>query len=130
MITTHIYSIEKDVQVAIGRIKNMEAPEVVKEKILEFVSFVKEANGIGPHREYFYYSRLQQLAQLMHDRILNPSRNDVIHAIAQLRSTKTNRKTMYSPASISDFKNVLKKLVKYMNDGSYQNSGPIFMPIK
>lgn len=117
MTTNLIYSIEKDVQVAIRRIKSIEAPELVKEKILEFVSFVKEANGIGPHREYFYYSRLQQLAQLMQEKILNPSRNDVIHAIAQLRGTRTNRKTMYSPASISDFKKVLKKFIKYVNDG-------------
>jgi integrase len=117
MASNHIYSIDRDVQVAISRIRDMQAPEQVKEKIIEFVSFVKEANGIGPHREYFYYSRLQQLALLMQDKLLNPSRKDVIQAIAQLRSTRTNRKTMYSPASISDFKKVLKKFVKYVNDG-------------
>ena len=117
MEPNNVYPIERNVQVAIKRIKDMKAPEQVKEKIIEFVSFLKEANGIGPHREYFYYSRLQQLALLMQDKILNPSKKDVIQVIARLRSTRTNRKTLYSPASISDFKKVLKKFVKYVNGG-------------
>ena len=116
-IMNHVYSITEDVAAAKHRIKESSLPAEVKSKVLEFVSYVKESAGIGPHREYFYYTRLQTLASIMGRSILAPKKEDVIGAIAELRETKTNRHTYYSPATISDFKKVLKKFVSYLNDG-------------
>ncbi len=112
-----IYQVEKDVIRAKERLRKSDFPDSVKEKIVEFITFIKEANGITKHREYFYYTRLQVLADVLRDKLLNPSREDVIMAISNLRDRKTNRHTNYSAASISDFKKVLKKFVKYVNDG-------------
>lgn len=112
-----IYDIEREVETVKESIENSGLPDNVKAKIFEFVSFVRESVGITKHREYFYLTRLKVLAGIMGESILNPTMNQVISAIAKLRDTTTNRGTPYSPASMSDFKKVLKKFVKYANDG-------------
>lgn len=116
MKDNHIYPLERDLDGAKRRIADCRAPKSVKDKIFEFVTYVKETSGIKAHREIFYYARLQVLAELMQEKLLNPSKEDVINAIGSLRSTKTNRHTYYSAASMSDFKKVLKKFVGYVNE--------------
>lgn len=116
-IMNHVYPIDKDVAAAKKRLGQSSIPKEVQNKILEFVSYVKESAGIGPHREYFYYTRLQTLGLIMGKNLLDPQREDVIQAIAELRETKTIRGTYYSPATISDFKKVLKKFQMYLHDG-------------
>ena len=71
-----------------NRIQSSGLPSEIKEKIFEFVSFTKEANGIKEHREYFYPTRLQVLANTMGSSILDPQMKDVINAIASLRGPR------------------------------------------
>lgn len=112
-----IYNVKGNIESVKKRIKNSTLPENVKDKIFEFVDMLKEGSGIKEHRQFFYYERLIILAELLREKILNPSKQDVIKAISELRDRITIRHTAYSPSTISDFKKVLKKFVKYANDG-------------
>ena len=112
-----IYNVKGNIESVKKRIKNSTLPENVKDKIFEFVDMLKEGSGIKEHRQFFYYERLVILAELLREKIINPSKQDVIKAISGLRDRITIRHTAYSPSTISDFKKVLKKFVKYANDG-------------
>jgi site-specific recombinase XerD len=112
-----IYNVKGNIESVKKRLKNSTLPENVKEKIFEFVDVLREGSGIKEHRQYFYYERLIILSEVLGERILNPSKQDVIKAIAELRDRTTIRHASYSPSTISDFKKVLKKFVKYVNDG-------------
>ena len=89
---------------------------VLKDKIFEFVDTLREGSGIREHRQYFYFERLMVLGDVLGEKLLNPSKSDVIKEIGELRDRTTVRHAPYSPASISDFKKVLKKFVKYVTD--------------
>ncbi len=112
-----IYEVERNLEVVKQRLKNSGLPNNVKDKIFEFVSTLREGSGIKEHRQYYYFERLIILADILQDRLLNPSKKDAIECIATLRDKTTNRHTHYSPATISDFKKVLKKFVKWANEG-------------
>ena len=112
-----IYNVKGNIESIKKRLKNSTLPENVKDKIFEFVDVLREGSGIKEHRQYFYYERLIILSEVLGERILNPSKQDVIKAIAELRDRTTIRHASYSPSTISDFKKVLKKFVKYSNDG-------------
>jgi site-specific recombinase XerD len=112
-----IYNVKGNIESVKKRLKNSTLPENVKDKIFEFVDMLKEGSGIKEHRQFFYYERLIILSEVLGEKILNPSKQDVIKAIAELRDRITIRHTAYSPSTISDFKKVLKKFVKYVNDG-------------
>ena len=112
-----IYNVERNVEKARERLANSSLSDNVKEKISEFISVLVEGNGIKKHREYFYFERLGILAEILGNKILKPSKNDVIKCIAELRNRTTIRHTKYRPSTISDFKKTLKKFVKYVNDG-------------
>ena len=112
-----IYNVKGNIESIKKRIENSELPKSVKDKIFEFVNILKEGSGIKEHRQFFYYERLIILSEVLGEKILNPSKQDVIKAIAELRDRITIRHTAYSPSTISDFKKVLKKFVKYVNDG-------------
>ena len=83
-----------------------------------FVSVLREGSGIREHRQYYYFERLILLAGILKEKLLNPSRSDVLCCISILRDRTTVRHTHYSPSTISDFKKFLKKFVKYANDGN------------
>ena len=112
-----IYNVKGNIESVKKRLKNSTLPENVKDKIFEFVDMLKEGSGIKEHRQFFYYERLIILSEVLGEKILNPSKQDVIKAISELRDRITIRHTAYSPSTISDFKKVLKKFVKYANDG-------------
>ena len=112
-----IYNVKQNIESVKQRLKNSALSENVKDKIFEFVDTLREGSGIKEHRQYFYFERLMVLGDVLGEKILNPSKSDVIKAIGELRDRTTVRHTPYSPASISDFKKVLKKFVKYVNDG-------------
>ena len=112
-----IYSVKQNLESAKQRLKNSGLPDNVKDKIFEFVDVLREGSGIKEHRQYFYYERLLILSEVLGERILNPSKQDVLKAISELRDRTTIRHASYSPSTISDFKKVLKKFVKYANDG-------------
>ena len=112
-----IYNVKGNIESVKKRIENSELPKSVKDKIFEFVNILKEGSGIKEHRQFFYYERLIILSEVLGEKILNPSKQDVIKAISELRDRITIRHTNYSPSTISDFKKVLKKFVKYVNDG-------------
>jgi site-specific recombinase XerD len=112
-----IYNVKGNIESVKKRLKNSTLPENVKDKIFEFVDVLREGSGIKEHRQFFYYERLIILSEVLGEKILNPSKQDVIKAIAELRDRITIRHTAYSPSTISDFKKVLKKFVKYVNDG-------------
>ena len=112
-----IYNVKGNIESVKKRIENSELPKSVKDKIFEFVNILKEGSGIKEHRQFFYYERLIILSEVLGEKILNPSKLDVINAISKLRDRITIRHTAYSPSTISDFKKVLKKFVKYVNDG-------------
>ena len=112
-----IYNVKQNIESVKQRLKNSALPDNVKDKIFEFVDTLREGSGIKEHRQYFYFERLMVLGDVLGEKILNPSKSDVIKAIGELRDRTTVRHTPYSPASISDFKKVLKKFVKYVNDG-------------
>lgn len=112
-----IYRVKGNVESVKKRLKNSNLPENVKDKIFEFVNTLTVGAGIKEHRQYFYFERLIILSNVLGEKILNPSKNDVFNAIAKLMDTKTVRKKNYSKSTISDFKKVLKKFVKYVNDG-------------
>jgi integrase/recombinase XerD len=86
-----IYDVDKYVESAKLKLQNSNIPDDVKQKIREFVAFMREANGISKHRENFYLTRLKILACVMGSSILKPSKNDVINAIGRLKDTRTNR---------------------------------------
>ena len=112
-----IYSVKQNLESAKQRLRNSTLPENVKDKIFEFVDVLREGSGIREHRQYFYYERLLILSDVLGGKILNPSKQDVLKAISELRDRTTIRHASYSPSTISDFKKVLKKFVKYVNDG-------------
>ncbi len=112
-----IYNVKQNLETVKRRLKNLALPENVKDKIFEFVDVLREGSGIKEHRQYYYFERLLILTDVLGERILNPSKQDVIKAISELRDRTTMRHTPYSPSTISDFKKVLKKFVKYVNDG-------------
>ena len=112
-----IYNVKGNIESVKRRLKNSALLENVKDKIFEFVDTLKEGSGIKEHRQYYYFERLLILSDVLGEKILNPSKNDVLKAISELRDRTTVRHTPYSPATISDFKKVLKKFVKYANDG-------------
>ena len=111
-----IYRVKENLETVKQRLKNSALPENVKDKIFEFVDTLREGSGIKEHRQYFYYERLIILSDVLGEKILKPEHKDVIKAIGALRDKETNRHTHYSPATISDFKKVLKKFVKYVYD--------------
>ena len=112
-----IYSVKQNLESAKQRLRNSTLPENVRDKIFEFVDVLREGSGIKEHRQYFYYERLLILSDVLGEKILNPSKQDVLKAISELRDRTTIRHSAYSPSTISDFKKVLKKFVKYVNDG-------------
>jgi site-specific recombinase XerD len=112
-----IYSVKQNLESAKQRLRNSTLPDNVKDKIFEFVDVLREGSGIREHRQYFYYERLLILSDVLGGKILNPSKQDVLKAISELRDRTTIRHASYSPSTISDFKKVLKKFVKYVNDG-------------
>ena len=112
-----IYSVKQNLESAKQRLRNSTLPDNVKDKIFEFVDVLREGSGIREHRQYFYYERLLILSDVLGEKILNPSKQDVLKAISELRDRTTIRHASYSPSTISDFKKVLKKFVKYVNDG-------------
>ena len=99
------------------RLRNSALPDNVKYRISEFVDVLREGSEIKEHRQYYYYERLLILSKVLGERILSPSKQDMIKAISKLRDRTTVRHASYSPSTISDFKKVLKKFVKYVNDG-------------
>ena len=112
-----IYRVKENLDTVKQRLRNSILPDNVKEKIFEFVDVLREGSGIKEHRQYFYFERLIILSDVLGEKILNPSKQDVLKAISELRDRTTIRHTAYSPSTISDFKKVLKKFVKYANDG-------------
>ena len=112
-----IYNVKQNLESVRRRLKTSALPENVKDKIFEFVDVLREGSGIKEHRQYYYFERLLILSDVLGEKILSPSKNDVIKSISELRDRTTVRHTPYSPATISDFKKVLKKFVKYVNDG-------------
>ena len=112
-----IYNVLQNLESVKKRLRNKDLPEIVKEKIFEFVNVLIVGSNIQAHRQYYYYERLIILSDVLGEKILNPSKEDVVEAIAKLMETKTIRKSNYSKSTISDFKKVLKKFVKYVNDG-------------
>ena len=111
-----IYSVKQNIESVKKRLSNSALPDNVKDKIFEFVDTLREGSGIREHRQYFYFERLMVLGDVLGEKLLNPSKSDVIKAIGELRDRTTVRHAPYSPASISDFKKVLKKFVKYVTD--------------
>lgn len=112
-----IYKVERNIKSVKKRIESSGLPKNVKDKIFEFVNTLTVGSGIKEHRQYYYYERLFILAEVLGEKILNPSKEDVVNAIAKLMDTQTIRKSNYSKSTISDFKKVLKKFVRYANDG-------------
>ena len=112
-----IYNVKGNIESVKKRIENSGLPDNVKSKVFEFVNTLTVGSGIKEHRQYYYYERLLILSDVLGEKILNPSKEDVFNAIAKLMDTQTIRKSNYSKSTISDFKKVLKKFVKYVNDG-------------
>ena len=112
-----IYNVKQNIESVKRRLKNSALPDNVKDKIFEFVETLREGSGIKEHRQFYYFERLLILSDVLGEKILKPSKQDVIKAIGELRDRTTVRHTPYSPSTISDFKKVLKKFVKYVNDG-------------
>ena len=79
-----IYHVKQNLEKVKQRLKNSDLPDNVKDKIFEFVEVLREGSGIKEHRQYFYYERLLILSEILEEKILNPSKQDVLNAISEL----------------------------------------------
>lgn len=111
--------IENNVRTEYERLSNSVISADAKEKIMDFVSNLKVEKEIGLHREYYYLTRLRKTAEMLKDKFLNPTEQDLKKLVTALSSTPiiiNSRKTgrTYSPRTIQDYKHGMKIFYTWM----------------
>ncbi|MCL5439619.1 MAG: site-specific integrase [Candidatus Thermoplasmatota archaeon] len=102
------------------RLKNVNIPDEYKNKIMEFVNDVR-LEGLSIDRLYFYAIRLRQIASIMPDTFLSPTKEDIKALISKLMQGKIGRRIKgwnhsgtYSDWGIENYKTTLKKFYKWI----------------
>ena len=98
----------------IKRIQNENISDDARNKILEFLRFIKEREELSDKRLYFYSNYLRLIARNMGNAFLNPTDKDIETAMAYQRSRTTQSGGKLSEWSIENYKATFRKFYTWM----------------
>ncbi len=96
------------------RIQRENISDDAKNKILEFLRFVKEREELSDKRIYFYSNYLRLIARNMGNAFLNPTDNDIENAMAFQRNRTTQSGGKLSEWSIENYKATFRKFYTWL----------------